>query len=119
MALSGNWGNPMRGEANLPAGLHGKIRYPHPVRSTAGTRRNTLIRREVLIACARSAGELDDEALTHEVGTIYNGLDMTQRFAVAIHTESYGQVSIYYFVPSLANAYQERRHARPLRPCTR
>jgi hypothetical protein len=70
VALSRNGGNPMRGESNLPAGLHGKICYSHPVWSTTGTWRNTLVRREVLIASAGSAGELDDQTLTHEVGTI-------------------------------------------------
>jgi hypothetical protein len=70
VALSRNRGNPMRGGSNLPASLHGKICYSHPVWSTTGTRRNTLVRREVFIAGAGSAGKLDDETLTHEVGAI-------------------------------------------------
>jgi hypothetical protein len=60
----------MRGESNLPAGLHRKIRYPHPVWGATGARGNTLVRREVLIASAGSAGKLDNEAFTHEVGAI-------------------------------------------------
>jgi hypothetical protein len=89
MALSGNGGNPMRGEANLPAGLHGKIRNPHPVGSTAGTRRNTLVRRKVLVARARSASELDNETLTHEVGAICHWLDAMQKSAVV---STYGKL---------------------------
>jgi hypothetical protein len=70
LATDGDGGNPMLGESNLPAGLHRKICYPHPVRSTTWSRRNTLVGREVLVAGAGSAGELNDEALTHEVSTI-------------------------------------------------
>jgi hypothetical protein len=60
----------MRGESNLPAGLHGKVCYPHSVRSATGTRGNALVGREVLIAGAGSAGELNDQTLTHEVRAI-------------------------------------------------
>lgn len=61
----------MLGESNLPTGLHRKIRYPHPVWCTAWARWDTLVGREVLIARTRAAGELDNQALTHEVGAIY------------------------------------------------
>jgi hypothetical protein len=64
----------MCGEANLPAGLYRKVCYPHPVRSAPGTRGNTLVRREVLVAGTRAAGELDDQALAHEVRAIYVSL---------------------------------------------
>jgi hypothetical protein len=70
LALNRNGGNPMLGESNLPAGLHRKICYPHPVWSATWTRRNALMGREVLVAGAGSAGKLDDEALTHEVRAI-------------------------------------------------
>jgi hypothetical protein len=74
LALTGNGGSPMCGEANLPAGLYRKVCYPHPVRSAPGTRGNTLVRREVLVAGTRAAGELDDQALAHEVRAIYVSL---------------------------------------------
>jgi hypothetical protein len=70
LALDRNGGNPMIGESNLPAGLHRKICYPHPVWSATWAWGNTLMRREVLVAGARSAGELDNQALTHEVGAV-------------------------------------------------
>jgi 2-hydroxychromene-2-carboxylate isomerase len=60
----------MRGESNLPAGLHGKVCYSHPVWSATWARGYALVGREVLIAGAGSAGELDDQALTHEIGAI-------------------------------------------------
>jgi len=69
-ALTGKTGNPRIGVSNLPAGLHGKIGNPHPERSTARARRGALVRGEILVA-TRSARELDDEALAHEVGSIY------------------------------------------------
>jgi hypothetical protein len=60
----------MIGESDLPAGLHRKIAYPHPERRAPRTRRNALVRSEVLVASAGAAGELDDETLAHEVGAI-------------------------------------------------
>lgn len=69
MALTGKTGNPRIGVSNLPAGLHRKIADPHPIRSTAGAGSGALVRSEILIATG-SACELDDEALTHEVGAI-------------------------------------------------
>jgi hypothetical protein len=60
----------MLGESNLPAGLHRKICYPHPVWSATRARGNTLVRRKILVAGAGSAGKLDNEAFTHEVGAI-------------------------------------------------
>jgi hypothetical protein len=60
----------MRGESNLPAGLHRKVCYPHPVWSATWARGNTLMRRKVFITGARSASELDNQALTHEVRAI-------------------------------------------------
>ena len=71
MALTGKQGDPGIGESNLPAGLHRKIANPHPKRSTARARRGALVGSKVLIATG-SACELDDEALTHEVGTIWS-----------------------------------------------
>ena len=70
LATYGYGENPMLGESNLPAGLHRKICYSHPIRSTTRARRDTLVGREVLIAGTGSAGELNDKALTHEVSTI-------------------------------------------------
>jgi hypothetical protein len=67
----------MIGESDLPAGLHRKIAYSHPERRTPGTRRDTLVGSEVLVAGTRAAGELDDEALAHEVGTICESVRRT------------------------------------------
>jgi hypothetical protein len=64
----------MIGESNLPAGLYRKIADSHPVWRTPRTRRDTLVGSEVLVAGARAAGELDNEALAHEVGTIYESV---------------------------------------------
>lgn len=68
-ALTGNRGNPRVGGANLPAGLHRKIGDPHPERSATWAGCRTLMGDKVLIA-AGTAGELDNQALTHEVGAI-------------------------------------------------
>jgi hypothetical protein len=54
----------------LPAGLHRKIRYSHPVWCAPRTRGNALVGSEVLVTGTRAASELDDEALAHEVGTM-------------------------------------------------
>jgi hypothetical protein len=64
----------MIGESDLPAGLHRKICYSHPVWCAPGTRRNTLVGSEVLVTGTRAASELDDEALAHEVGTIFESV---------------------------------------------
>jgi hypothetical protein len=60
----------MIGESDLPAGFHRKIAYSHPERRASRTRRDALVGSEVLVAGARAAGELDNEALAHEVGPI-------------------------------------------------
>jgi hypothetical protein len=64
----------MIGESDLPAGLHRKICYSHPVWCAPRTRGNALVGREVLVAGARSTSELDNEALAHEVGTIFQSV---------------------------------------------
>jgi len=47
---------------------------------------------EVLVASARSTGKLNDESLTHEIGTILDWLGVCQRSRyLDIRTESYGQ----------------------------
>jgi len=71
VTLTGNGANPMRGGSNLPAGLYRKVCYPHPVRSATRAWRNALVGGEVLVTGARTASELDDQTLTHEVGAIY------------------------------------------------
>ena len=71
LGLTGDGAIPRVRVSNLPAGLHRKVCYSHPVRSTTRTRRDTLVGSEVLVA-AGSARKLDDEALAHEVRAIYN-----------------------------------------------
>lgn len=60
----------MIGESDLPAGLHRKICYSHPVWRTSRTWWDALVGSKVLVAGARAASELDNEALAHEIGTI-------------------------------------------------
>jgi hypothetical protein len=111
----------MIGESDLPAGLHRKIAYSHPERRTPGTRRDTLVGSEVLVAGTRAAGELDDEALAHEVGTICESVRRTVPEGVQCYV-TYGKLCSSLAriqCEVLKQAYQEQRHARPSRPCTR
>jgi len=64
----------MIGESDLPAGLHRKICYSHPVWCAPRTRGNALMGSEVLVTGTRAASELDDEALAHEIGTIFESV---------------------------------------------
>jgi hypothetical protein len=59
----------MGGFADLPAGLHGKARDPHPEWSASRTRSRTLLVGKVLGAAGTTC-ELDDQAFAHEVGAI-------------------------------------------------
>jgi hypothetical protein len=70
LVLNGNRGNPIRGGSNLPAGLYREICDPHPIWGAPWAWRNTFVRSEVLITSAGTACELNDETLSHEVGTI-------------------------------------------------
>jgi hypothetical protein len=69
-ALTGNRGSPGIGVSNLPAGLHRKITDPHPERGAARAGSRTLMRNEVLVATGASR-ELNDQALAHEVRSIW------------------------------------------------
>jgi hypothetical protein len=71
LGLTGDRAIPRVRVSNLPAGLHRKVCYSHPVRSTTRTRRNTLVGSEVLVA-AGSARKLNDQAFAHEVRAICN-----------------------------------------------
>lgn len=76
---------------------------------------------KVLVAGARAASELDNEALAHEVGTI---LRHVRRVLPGIecgglHTESCTEISVCSLCQPVAETHQERRHERPWHPCTR
>jgi hypothetical protein len=86
MALTGKTGNPRIGVSNLPAGLHGKIGDPHSERSTARTRSGALVWGEVFVATGPTR-ELDDEALAHEVGSIYDSQVVHRTSMASVHTE--------------------------------
>lgn len=59
--------------ANLPARLDGKTSDGHAERGAPGARDGTLLVGVAVILAAGAAGELDDEALAHEVRTICSG----------------------------------------------
>lgn len=56
--------------ANLPAGFERKASDGHAVDSTARTGRSALLLVAVLARTSGTTSELDDETLTHEVGTV-------------------------------------------------
>jgi len=76
---------------------------------------------KVLVAGARAAGELDDEALTHKIGTIFEIIRraLLEAMQTGSHTESYIRVSALLSHQLIVDAYLERRHGRPWHPCTR
>jgi len=78
----------MIGESDLPAGLHRKICYSHPVWCAPRTRGNALMGSEVLVTGTRAASELDDEALAHEIGTMECRDDITSIHCVLVLDEA-------------------------------
>lgn len=60
------------GGTDLPTGFAGESRYLHPVWGTSGARGRTVGGGKV-VALARSAGELDGQAVALELGAICLG----------------------------------------------
>lgn len=65
-------GSKERGGTDLPTGFARESRYLHPVWGTSGARGRTVGGGEV-VALARSAGELDGQAVALELGAICVG----------------------------------------------
>lgn len=65
-------GSKERGGTDLPTGFAGESRNLHPVWGTSGARGRTVGGGEV-VALARSAGELDGQAVALELGAICVG----------------------------------------------
>jgi hypothetical protein len=91
LALAGNRGNPRR-VSNLPAGLYRKVAYSHPEGSTSRAWSRTLVGNKVLIATG-AAGELDNQALAHEVRAIFEiGLGAGQGSRMVPGSFTYGKL---------------------------
>ena len=79
-----------RGGTDLPTGFARESRYLHPVWGTSGARGRTVGGGEV-VALARSAGELDGQAVALELGAICVGASEISNYGIVVQSGVLGE----------------------------